>query len=57
MGAKDVFEEYYQLGGQPLSSNEWLVLKSKLVGTRRVKRENREPVDVLEDIHFRYNSS
>ncbi len=24
LGAKDVFEEYYQLGGEPLTSNGWL---------------------------------
>ncbi|KAG7091235.1 hypothetical protein E1B28_010286 [Marasmius oreades] len=55
LGGKDVFEEYYQLGGKPITSNEWLVMKSKLVGTKRVKREKREAIDVLEDIHFRYN--
>ncbi|KAK7473186.1 hypothetical protein VKT23_001285 [Stygiomarasmius scandens] len=55
LGAKDAFEEYYQLGGKPITSAEWLVMKSKLVGTKRVKREKRGPIDVLEDIHFRYN--
>ncbi|KAL0571098.1 hypothetical protein V5O48_010865 [Marasmius crinis-equi] len=56
-GAKDIFEEYHQLGGKPLTSSDWLVMKSKLVGTKRIKRDKREAVDVLEDIHFRYNPS
>ncbi|KAF5355496.1 hypothetical protein D9758_006361 [Tetrapyrgos nigripes] len=55
LGAKDMFDEYYRLGGKPLTQAEWLVMKSKLVGTKRVQREKREPVDVLEDIHYRYN--
>ncbi|KIJ46309.1 hypothetical protein M422DRAFT_66834 [Sphaerobolus stellatus SS14] len=57
LGAKDPFQEYYALGGKPLTSEEYLVAKSKLVGTKRVKRERREPLNVLEDIHFRYNPS
>jgi len=38
----------------------WLVERSKLVGTKRVIRQDsseRGPHDVLEDIHFRYNPS
>jgi len=34
--------------------SEWLVERSKLVGTKRIKRQHRGPRDVLEDIHFRY---
>ena len=73
--AKDRFEEYYALGGKPMTSGglwpatikhcfflklvhlEWLVERSKLVGTKRVIRQERGPRDVLEDIHFRYNPS
>ncbi|KAJ7915179.1 hypothetical protein B0H13DRAFT_2000692 [Mycena leptocephala] len=58
---KDTFEKYRSLGGQPttLTSNDWLVLRSKLVGSPRPARSGREPVpeDVLYDIHFRYNAS
>ncbi|KAJ7814527.1 hypothetical protein B0H14DRAFT_2850356 [Mycena olivaceomarginata] len=58
---KDTFEEYRRLGGQPttLTSNDWLVLRAKIVGSRRPARGGRErvPEDVLHDIHFRYNPS
>ncbi|KAJ7675657.1 hypothetical protein DFH06DRAFT_1317817 [Mycena polygramma] len=58
---KDVFEEYRRLGGQPetISANDWYVLRSKLVGTRRPPKSGGErvPEDVLHDIHFRYNTS
>lgn len=58
---KDAFEKYRSLGGQPetLTSNDWLVLRAKLVGSRRPARDVREPVpeEVLHDIHFRYNMS
>ncbi|KAJ7675634.1 hypothetical protein DFH06DRAFT_1466473 [Mycena polygramma] len=58
---KDAFDEYRRLGGQPTTiiSNDWLVLRSRLVGTRRPPqgRRDRVPADVLHDIHFRYNAS
>ncbi|KAF8805899.1 Clavaminate synthase-like protein [Phlegmacium glaucopus] len=55
LGVKDVFEEYYALGGKPMTSEEWLVERSKLVGTTRVVRQSKGTRDVLEEIHFRYN--
>ncbi|KAL4259063.1 Isopenicillin N synthase-like superfamily protein [Pleurotus pulmonarius] len=57
LGSNDVFEEYYALGGKPITAEEWLVERSKLVGKKRTKREKREPRDILEEIHFRYNPS
>jgi len=59
LGVKDIFEEYYALGGKPMTSGEWLVERSKLVGTTRVacQSKSKGTRDVLEDIHFRYNPS
>ncbi|KAJ7675640.1 hypothetical protein DFH06DRAFT_1122468 [Mycena polygramma] len=43
---KDVFEEYRRLGGQPetISANDWYILRSKLVGTRRPPKSGGERV-------------
>ncbi|KAK7441025.1 hypothetical protein VKT23_016806 [Stygiomarasmius scandens] len=55
LGAKDVWEEYHKLGGKTLTSNDWIMRRSKLVGTKRVERLEREPEGVLDDIHFRHH--
>ncbi|KAJ6505813.1 hypothetical protein C8R47DRAFT_1209759 [Mycena vitilis] len=56
---KDALEEYRRLGGQTLTSEDWWVFRSKLVGTRRPPRRERDrvPEDALYDIHFRVTSS
>ncbi|PPQ79070.1 hypothetical protein CVT24_012731 [Panaeolus cyanescens] len=60
-GGKDIFEEYYQHGGKPMLSNEWLVERSKLVGKKRIEGDLDEFGQkksamrmALEDISYRY---
>jgi len=38
-----------------LVSLDWITRRSKLVGTKRVERLEREPEGVLDDIHFRHH--
>ncbi|KAF5371670.1 hypothetical protein D9758_003536 [Tetrapyrgos nigripes] len=55
LGAKDVWEEYHKLGGKVLTSTDWIDRRSKLVGTKRLEREDKDAESVLDDIHFRHH--
>lgn len=56
LGAKNMFRDYLNLGGKPLTSDEWMVRRAKLVGARRTegKSEKGQADDLLQEIHFRY---
>jgi isopenicillin N synthase-like dioxygenase len=56
-GAKDIFKEFYDHGGKPLLSDEWLVERSKLIGTKRPTDEKDGARKALYDIAYRYSQT